>query len=120
MGGDLSAGPTLSPKPADGDAAGGDSLPASFRRTALTSYLNTAASLVVALVTVPLLARVSGLNSTLARNIVDYRDSHGPFPNRQAIRKIPRLGDKTFAQQLGNRYISDYWDVHVGDGDGVN
>ena len=60
MGGDLSAGPTLSPKPADGDAAGGDSLPASFRRTALTSYLNTAASLVVALVTVPLLARGLG------------------------------------------------------------
>ncbi len=49
----------------------------------------------------PLLARVSGLNATLARNIVEYRDAHGPFPNRQAIRKIPRLGDKTFEQAAG-------------------
>lgn len=49
----------------------------------------------------PLLARVSGLNGTLARNIVEYRDSHGPFRNRQAIHKIPRLGDKTFEQAAG-------------------
>ena len=49
----------------------------------------------------PLLARVSGLNATLARNIVDYRDTHGPFKNRQAILKIPRLGDKTFEQAAG-------------------
>lgn len=55
----------------------------------------------------PLLARVSGLNSTLARNIVDYRDSHGPFPNRQAIRKIPRLGDKTFEQAAGFLRINE-------------
>jgi len=48
-----------------------------------------------------LLARVSGLNTTLARNIVDYRDAHGPFKNRQAILKIPRLGDKTFEQAAG-------------------
>jgi uncharacterized protein len=54
-----------------------------------------------------LLARVSGLNSTLARNIVDYRDSHGPFPNRQAIRKIPRLGDKTFEQAAGFLRINE-------------
>jgi len=49
----------------------------------------------------PLLARVSGLNSSLARNIVEYRDAHGPFPNREAIRNIPRLGDKTFEQAAG-------------------
>jgi uncharacterized protein len=55
----------------------------------------------------PLLARVSGLNSTLARNIVDYRDSHGPFANRQAIRKIPRLGDKTFEQAAGFLRINE-------------
>jgi uncharacterized protein len=55
----------------------------------------------------PLLARVSGLNSTLARNIVDYRDSHGPFQNRQAIRKIPRLGDKTFEQAAGFLRINE-------------
>jgi len=49
----------------------------------------------------PLLARVSGLNATLARNIVDYRDTHGSFKNRLAILKIPRLGDKTFEQAAG-------------------
>ncbi|VVD70507.1 RNA-binding transcriptional accessory protein [Pandoraea morbifera] len=50
---------------------------------------------------VPLLARVSGLNSTLAKNIVDFRDSNGPFPNREALKKVPRLGDKTFEQAAG-------------------
>ncbi|HET9580327.1 MAG TPA: Tex family protein, partial [Usitatibacter sp.] len=49
----------------------------------------------------PLLARVSGLNSTLARNIVEYRDANGPFPSREALRKVPRLGDKTFEQAAG-------------------
>ncbi|VVE61103.1 RNA-binding transcriptional accessory protein [Pandoraea captiosa] len=49
----------------------------------------------------PLLARVSGLNSTLAKNIVDFRDSNGPFTNREALKKVPRLGDKTFEQAAG-------------------
>ncbi len=49
----------------------------------------------------PLLARVSGLNNTLARNIVEYRDANGPFHNRKAIHKIPRLGDKAFEQAAG-------------------
>ena len=49
----------------------------------------------------PLLTRVSGLNSTLAANIVAYRDQHGAFPNRQALRDVPRLGDKTFEQAAG-------------------
>ncbi|MEO8628532.1 MAG: Tex family protein [Betaproteobacteria bacterium] len=48
-----------------------------------------------------LLARVSGLNSVLAKNIVEYRDSNGPFPNRTTMRKVPRLGDKTFEQAAG-------------------
>jgi uncharacterized protein len=47
------------------------------------------------------LARVSGLNSTLARNIVDYRDANGAFKDREMIRKVPRLGDKTFEQAAG-------------------
>ncbi|CAB3803234.1 Protein YhgF [Paraburkholderia ultramafica] len=50
---------------------------------------------------VALLARVSGLNATLARNIVDYRDANGPFPSREHLRKVPRLGDKTFEQAAG-------------------
>ena len=48
-----------------------------------------------------LLARVSGLNSTLARNIVDYRDANGAFKDREMIRKVPRLGDKTYEQAAG-------------------
>ena len=56
---------------------------------------------------VPLLARVSGLNSVLAKNIVGYRDANGPFPNRDTIRKVPRLGDKTFEQAAGFLRISN-------------
>lgn len=56
----------------------------------------------------PLLARVSGLNSTLAKNIVEYRDANGPFVNRNSVRKVPRLGDKTFEQAAGFlRIVSD-------------
>jgi uncharacterized protein len=50
---------------------------------------------------VPLLARVSGLNGTLAKNIVDYRDANGPFPSRTSILEVPRMGDKTFEQAAG-------------------
>ena len=49
----------------------------------------------------PLLARVSGLNGVLAKKIVEYRDANGPFPNRKKLRKVPRLGDKTFEQAAG-------------------
>ena len=49
----------------------------------------------------PLLARVAGLNKILAKNIVEHRDANGPFPNRKTIRKVPRLGDKTFEQAAG-------------------
>ncbi len=55
----------------------------------------------------PLLARVSGLNRVLAQNIVTYRDAHGPFPNRQTILKVPRLGEKTFEQAAGFLRIND-------------
>lgn len=48
-----------------------------------------------------LLARISGLNGTLAANIVAYRDAHGAFPSRAALLKVPRLGDKTFEQAAG-------------------
>ncbi|MBZ4192705.1 MAG: helix-hairpin-helix domain-containing protein, partial [Candidatus Contendobacter sp.] len=49
----------------------------------------------------PLLARVAGLNATLARNIVEFRDAHGPFRRREQLRKVARLGDKTFEQAAG-------------------
>jgi protein Tex len=46
----------------------------------------------------PLLARIAGLNSTLAQNIVEFREQNGRFPSRKALKKVPRLGDKTFEQ----------------------
>jgi len=55
----------------------------------------------------PLLARVSGLNSILAKNIVEYRDANGAFANRDALKKVPRLGDKTFEQAAGFLRIND-------------
>ncbi|AJG18928.1 Tex family protein [Cupriavidus basilensis] len=55
----------------------------------------------------PLLARVSGLNTVLARNIVEYRDANGAFPNRAALKKVPRLGDKTFEQAAGFLRVND-------------
>jgi protein Tex len=49
----------------------------------------------------PLLARISGLSQTIARNIVWFRDEHGPFRNRQRILDVPRLGERTFQQAAG-------------------
>lgn len=54
-----------------------------------------------------LLANVSGLNSILAKNIVDYRDANGAFDNRNELKKVPRLGDKTFEQAAGFLRISN-------------
>lgn len=49
----------------------------------------------------PLLARISGLNQMLAKNIVAYRDEHGAFLNRKSLLKVPRLGEKIFEQAAG-------------------
>lgn len=54
-----------------------------------------------------LLARISGLNSTLAQNIVNYRDSHGAFTSRAALLQVPRLGEKTFIQAAGFLRVMD-------------
>jgi uncharacterized protein len=48
-----------------------------------------------------LLTRVSGLNTTLANQIVAHRDANGPFANRDALKKVPRLGPKTFELAAG-------------------
>jgi uncharacterized protein len=48
-----------------------------------------------------LLTRVSGLNSTLAKNIVSHRDAKGVFPNRSALKDVPRFGEKAFEQAAG-------------------
>ncbi len=54
-----------------------------------------------------LLARVSGLSSTVAENIVRHRDQHGAFRSRRALLEVPRLGDKTFEQCAGFLRIAD-------------
>lgn len=56
---------------------------------------------------VPLLTRVSGLNKTLANNIVKYRDSNGSFSNRKQLKKVERLGPKAFEQAAGFLRIID-------------
>lgn len=48
-----------------------------------------------------LLSRVSGLNQTLAKNIVEFRDQNGVFKSRTALKKVPRFGEKTFEQAAG-------------------
>jgi protein Tex len=49
----------------------------------------------------PLLSRVSGIGEGLARGIVDYREAHGPFRTRTALKKVPRLGPKAFELSAG-------------------
>lgn len=48
-----------------------------------------------------LLAHVSGLNKTLANNIVHYRDANGAFTDRKSLKKVERLGPKAFEQAAG-------------------
>jgi len=48
-----------------------------------------------------LLARISGLSAALAENIVQHRDEHGAFASRDDLKKVPRLGAKTFEQAAG-------------------
>ncbi|GAB7128413.1 Tex family protein [Silvimonas sp. JCM 19000] len=55
----------------------------------------------VNMASVPLLTRISGLNATLAQQIVNWRDSNGAFRNRKELLKVPRLGEKTFEQAAG-------------------
>lgn len=49
----------------------------------------------------PLLARVSGLNTTVANNIVEFRNQNGAFSNRKQLLKVARLGEKAFEQAAG-------------------
>ncbi|KTD57777.1 transcriptional accessory protein [Legionella santicrucis] len=48
-----------------------------------------------------LLSHISGLNETLAKNIVLYRDEHGAFKNRVELKNVGRMGDKAFQQAAG-------------------
>ncbi|MDR2042258.1 MAG: RNA-binding transcriptional accessory protein [Tannerella sp.] len=48
-----------------------------------------------------LLMHVSGLGPQLTQNIIDFRREHGAFPSREALKKVPRMGVKTFEQCAG-------------------
>jgi len=54
-----------------------------------------------------LLSYVSGISPQVARNIVEYRETHGRFKNRQELKKVNKLGDKTFEQCAGFLRIRD-------------
>ncbi|WP_424639261.1 Tex family protein [Embleya sp. AB8] len=49
----------------------------------------------------PLLTRVSGIGATLAENIVQHRDTNGPFKTRRDLKNVARLGPKAFEQAAG-------------------
>lgn len=48
-----------------------------------------------------LLAYVAGIGKTLAESIVDYRSENGAFKSRESLKKVPKLGEKTFRQCAG-------------------
>lgn len=54
-----------------------------------------------------LLRYVSGINERVARAIVAYRDEHGPFRSRQALKDVPGIGEKTFQQAAGFLRVLD-------------
>ena len=56
---------------------------------------------------VSLLEYISGINKTIARNIVDYRETNGRFTNRKQLLKVPKLGPKAFEQCAGFMRILD-------------
>ena len=56
---------------------------------------------------VPLLTRVSGLSTTMAKAVVRWRETHGAFANRQQLLKVTGLGPKTFEQSAGFLRIRD-------------
>ena len=66
----------------------------------------------------PLLSYISGINSGLAKNIVEYRETNGKFSGRNELKKVKKLGDKAFEQCAGflripgGRNILDNTSVH--------
>ena len=54
-----------------------------------------------------LLTAVSGVGPQLATNIIAYRQEHGPFRSRTALKEVPRLGPKAFEQAAGFLRITD-------------
>lgn len=54
-----------------------------------------------------LLSYVAGVNATIAKNIVKYREENGRFTNRRQLQKVPRLGAKTYEQCVGFMRIAE-------------
>ena len=54
-----------------------------------------------------ILAYIAGLNKAIAQQIVEYRKENGRFDNRQALKKVPRLGERTFEQSAGFLRVQD-------------
>ncbi|RZF56865.1 RNA-binding transcriptional accessory protein [Acinetobacter halotolerans] len=54
-----------------------------------------------------ILAYIAGLNKSIAQQIFEYRKEHGRFDSRQALKKVPRLGERTFEQAAGFLRIQD-------------
>ena len=55
----------------------------------------------------PLMEHISGINKTLAKNIVEYREANGRFTSRKELLKVPKLGPKAFLQCAGFMRITD-------------
>ena len=55
----------------------------------------------------PLLEYISGINKTIAKNIVDYREANGRFRNRKQLLKVAKLGPKAYEQCAGFLRITD-------------
>jgi len=55
----------------------------------------------------PLLSYISGVSASIAKNVVEYREQNGKFRNRNEIKKVKKLGDKTFEQCAGFLRITD-------------
>ena len=66
----------------------------------------------------PLLEQVAGINATVAKNIVAYREENGEFTSRAALKKVPKLGPKAFEQCAGflrvpeSKNLLDHTAVH--------
>lgn len=54
-----------------------------------------------------LLTRVSGINSTVAKNIVTYREENGAFTSRSQLKKVPKLGAKAYEQCAGFMRVAE-------------
>ncbi|HEX2927258.1 MAG TPA: Tex family protein [Ruminiclostridium sp.] len=55
----------------------------------------------------PLLSYISGISSSIAKNVVEYREENGKFKDRNELKKVKKLGNKTFEQCAGFLRITD-------------